>query len=150
MLYKEDPDYNRIVNLYLITFLISRWTDNPVFVNDPNYIKEKWNRFIGFRPRKNFEPNSMDKNHHRMYVQKWGHLGGVTPQIMYLASDHYLRFDKMLENFERYIGPFGMINPNPARGLQPNSMAEIPGILEQNEKSIKTFLRPKIIDRINT
>ena len=43
MLYKEDPDYNRIVNLYLITFLMSRWTDNPVFVNDPTYIKEKWN-----------------------------------------------------------------------------------------------------------
>jgi len=149
MLYKEDPDYNRIVNLYLITFLMSKWTDNLVFVNDPNYIKEKWNRFIGFRPRKNFEPNSMDKNHYRMYVQKWGHCGDVYPQIMYLASDHYLRFDKMIENFERYIGPFGMINPNPALGLHPNSMAAIPGILEQNSNKIKEFLRPKIIDRIN-
>ena len=149
MLYKNDPDYNRIVNLYLITFLISRWTDNLVFVNDPNYIKEKWRRFIGFGPRRNFEPNSMDKNHHRMYIQKWGHCGYVTPQIMYLASEHYLMFDKMIQNFERYIGPFEMINPNPARGLHPNSMAAIPGILTQNEKSIKVFLRPKIIDRIN-
>ena len=169
MLYKNDPDYNRIVNLYLITFLMSRWTDNPVFVNDPNYIKEKWNRFIGFSPRRHFEPNSMDKNHYRMYVQKWGHCGDVYPQIMYLTSDHrkwghcgdvypqimylasehYLMFDRMLENFERYIGPFEMINPNPARGLHPNSMAAIPGILKQNEKSIKVFLRPKIIDRIN-
>jgi hypothetical protein len=128
---------------------MSKWTDNLVFVNDPNYIKEKWNRFIGFKPRRHFEPNSMDKNHYRMYVQKWVHCGDATPQIMYLASDHYLRFDKMLENFERYIGPFEMINPNPARGLHPNSMAAIPGILEQNEKSIKVFLRPKIIDRIN-
>jgi hypothetical protein len=149
MLYKNDPDYNRIVNLYLITFLMSRWTDNPVFVNDPNYIKEKWNRFIGFRPRRHFEPNSIDKNHYRMYVQKWGHCGDVYPQIMYLASDHRLIFDKMLENFERYIGFFVMINPNPARGLHPNSMAAIPGILKQNEKSIKVFLRPKLIDRIN-
>ena len=148
MIYKEDPDYNRIVNLYLITFLISRWTDNPVFLNHPNYIKEKWDRFIGFNPRRFFEPNSMDQNHYRMYAQKWGHCGGVAPQIFYLASNHYLIFDKMLENFERYIGPFGMINPNPDRGL-PNSMAAIPGILKQNEKSIKTFLRPKIIDRIN-
>jgi len=149
MLYKEDPDYNRIVNLYLITFLMSRWTDNPVFVNDPTYIKEKWNRFIGFRPRRHFEPNSMDKNHHRMYVQKWFHCGDVAPQIMYLASEHYLMFDRMLENFERYIGPFEMINPNPARGLHHNSMAAISRILEQHEKSIKVFLRPKIIDRIN-
>ena len=149
MLYKEDPDYNRIVNLYLITFLMSKWTDNLVFVNDPNYIKEKWNRFIGFNPRRHFEPNSMDKNNYRMYAQKWGHCGGVAPQIMYLASEHYLIFDKMLENFERYIGPFGMINPNPARGLHANSMAAIPNILEKNEKSIKVFLRPKIIDRIN-
>jgi hypothetical protein len=148
MLYKEDPDYNRIVNLYLITFLISRWTDNLVFVNDPNYIKEKWNRFIGFRPRRHFEPNSMDKNHIRMYTVKWGHYGDVYPQIMYLASEHYLRFDKMIENFERYIGPFGMINPNPAGGLHPNSMAAIPKILEQNSNKIKEFLRPKIIDRI--
>ena len=148
MIYKNDPDYNRIVNLYLITFLISRWTDNPVFVNDRNYIKEKWTRFIGFNPRRNFEPNSMDRNHYTMYAQKWGHCGDVYPQIFYLASNHYLMFDKMLENFERYIGPFGMINPNPDRGL-PNSMAAIPGILKQNEKSIKTFLRPKIIDRIN-
>lgn len=128
---------------------MSKWTDNLVFVNDPNYIKEKWNRFIGFNPRRHFEPNSMDKNHHRMYVQKWGHYGDVYPQIMYLASEHYLRFDRMLENFERYIGPFEMINPNPARGLHPNSMAAIPGILKQNEKSIKVFLRPKLIDRIN-
>ena len=149
MIYKNDPDYNRIVNLYLITFLMSKWTDNPVFVNDRNYIKEKWMRFIGFNPRRNFEPNSMDKNHYRMYVQKWGHCSDVYPQIFYLASNHYLRFDKMLENFERYIGPFEMINPNPARGLHPNSMAAIPGILKQNEKSIKVFLRPKIIDRIN-
>ncbi len=149
MLYKNDPDYNRIVNLYLITFLISKWTDNPVFVNDPYYIKEKWNRFIGFSPRRHFEPNSMDKNHYRMYVQKWGHCGGVAPQIMYLTSDHRLIFDKMLENFERYIGPFEMINPNPARGLHPNSMAAIPKILEQNSNKIKEFLRPKLIDRIN-
>jgi hypothetical protein len=149
MLYKEDPDYNRIVNLYCITFLISRWTDNPVFVNDPKYIREKWNRFIGFRPRRHFEPNSMDKHHYSMYIQKWGHCGDVTPQIMYLASEHYLRFDKILENFERYIGPFEMINPNPARGLHPNSMAVIPKILEQNSNKIKEFLRPKIIDRIN-
>jgi hypothetical protein len=28
-------------------------------------------------------------------------------------------------------------------------MAAIPGILKQNEKSIKVFLRPKLIDRIN-
>ena len=149
MLYKEDPDYNRIVNLYLITFLISRWTDNPVFVNDPNYIKEKWRRFIGFGPRRHFEPNSMDKNNIRMYAVKWGHHGGVYPQIMYLASDHYLRFDKMLEKFERYIGPFEMINPNPALGLHANSMAAIPKILEQNSNKIKEFLRPKLIDRIN-
>ena len=149
MLYKEDPDYNRIVNLYLITFLISRWTDNLVFVNDPNYIKEKWSRFIGFRPRRFFEPNSTDKNHYRMYVQKWGHCSDVYREIMYLASDHYLRFDKMIENFERYIGPFEMINPNPAGGLHPNSMAAIPKILEQNSNKIKEFLRPKLIDRIN-
>ena len=84
-----------------------------------------------------------------MYTVKWGHYGDVYPQIMYLASDHYLMFDRMLENFERYIGPFEMINPNPARGLHHNSMAAIPGILKQNEKSIKVFLRPKIIDRIN-
>ena len=41
-----------------------------------------------------------------------------------------------------------MINPNPAGGLHPNSMAALPKILKQNEKSIKVFLRPKLIDKI--
>ncbi len=149
MLYKEDPDYNRIVNLYLITFLISKWSDNPVFVNDPNYIKEKWMRFIGFYPRRYFLPGSREDYDYKTYVRKWGLTNNFHPIVMYLASEHQLKFDKMIENFERYIGPFEMINPNPAGGLHPNSMAAIPKILEQNSNKIKEVLRPRIIDRIN-
>ena len=151
-MYKNDPDYNRIVNLYCITFLISRWTGNDVFKNNPKYIQEKWDRFIGFNSVRCFVPDGKMKGILSSYYNRWA--PGVRPYealpiICYLMSDHYLKFDEMIKYFNKYIGPFDRINPKPIIELHPNNLNYVTKLLEENSNQIKTFLRPKIIDRIN-
>ena len=150
-MYKNDPDYNRIVNLYCITFLISRWTGNDVFKNNPKYIQEKWDRFIGFNSVRCFVPDGKMKGILSSYYNRWA--PGVRPYealpiICYLMSDHHLKFDEMIKYFNKYIGPFDRINPKPIIGLHPNNLNYVTKLLEQNSNQIKTFLRPKLIDNI--
>ena len=154
-MYKNDPDYNRIVNLYLITFLISRWTGNDVFKNNPKYIQEKWMRFIGFNSVGHFfRPDEKMKSILSSYYNRWApgvrpyELSPIIPIICYLMSDHYLKFDEMIKYFNKYIGPFDRINPKPIIGLHPNNLNYVTKLLEENSNQIKTFLRPKLIDRI--
>ena len=154
-MYKNDPDYNRIVNLYCITFLISRWTGNDVFQNDPKYIQEKWDRFIGFNSVRCFVPDGKMKDILRRYHIRWAPFRNpyepspIIPIICYLMSDHYLKFDEMIKYFNKYIGPFDRINPKPTIGLHPNNLNYVTKLLEENSNEIKIFLRPKLIDRIN-
>ena len=154
-MYKNDPDYNRIVNLYCITFLISRWTGNDVFQNDPKYIQEKWMRFIGFNSVRHFRPDEKMKSILGSYYNRWALVRNpyesspIIPIICYLMSDHYLKFDEMIKYFNKYIGPFDRINPKPTIGLHPNNLNYVTKLLEENSNQIKTFLRPKLIDRIN-
>ena len=54
----------------------------------------------------------------------------------------------MIKYFNKYIGPFDRINPKPIIGLHPNNLNYVTKLLEQNSNQIKTFLRPKLIDRI--
>ena len=150
-MYKNDPDYNRIVNLYCITFLISRWTGNDVFKNNPKYIQEKWDRFIGFNSVRHFAPDEKMKSILSSYYARWAPAGKpyeALPIICYLMSDHYLKFDEMIKYFNKYIGPFERINPKPIIGLHPNNLNYVTKLLEENSNQIKTFLRPKLIDRI--
>lgn len=153
-MYKNDSDYNRIVNLYCITFLISRWNGNDVFQNDPKYIQEKWNRFIGFNSVRSFAPDEKMKSILSSYYNRLAPVrdpwesSPIIPIICYLMSDHYLKFDKMIEYFNKYIGPFDRINPKPIIGLHPNNLNYVKKLLEQNSNQIKTFLRPKLIDNI--
>ena len=158
-MYKNDPDYNRIVNLYYITFLISKYNGgNDVFINSPKYIQEKWNRFIGFNSVRSFVPDGKMKDILRRYHLTWRNpsvtnipiyeSSPVIPIICYLMSDHYLKFDEMIKYFNKYIGPFDRINPKPIIGLHPNNLNYVTKLLEQNSNQIKTFLRPKLIDNI--
>ena len=154
-MYKNDPDYNRRVNLYYITFLISKYNGgNDVFINSPKYIQEKWNRFIGFNSVRSFVPDGIMKYILRRYHTRWAPVrdpwesSPVIPIICYLMSDHYLKFDEMIKYFNKYIGPFDRINPKPIIGLHPNNLNYVTKLLEQNSNQIKTFLRPKLIDNI--
>lgn len=147
--FDRDPNLERIRNLLKFTFLLSPWvTHAHLQVNSPDYILEKYTRYIGFPPIVTDDLMGPDEADFKMFLSEYRKIWGdktdlAIPQLKYLSLSINLSFDLMVGNFERFLGPVSSINPNPEGGLHSNMWDYLETYMESDyqKKLILTCLR---------
>jgi hypothetical protein len=135
-----DKNLNKIYNLFKFNLIFSEIIiDNELYKHSPDYILEKYNRYIGFEPNSNFIESDIDKLVISTYEKIWKS-DLVKRQILYLSKGS-LNLLEMVDNFERYIGPVSSIKEVEEMGLHHNLELELDKILDLNSKNIKILLR---------
>jgi hypothetical protein len=135
-----DKNLNKIYNLFKFNLIFSEIIiDNELYKHSPDYILEKYNRYIGFEPNSNFIESDIDKLVISTYEKIWKS-DLVKRQILYLSKGS-LNLLEMVDNFERYIGPVSSIKEVEEMGLHRNLELELNKILNVNSNNIKIILR---------
>lgn len=134
-----DKNMNKIVNLYSFSFLFSNLIlGNNIFRHSPDYIKEKYDHFIGFEPVSNQKLSDSDKITLEKY--NWSNKEIVSKQILYL-NNKTLNLNNMVYFFEKYIGPISMICDERKYGLHKQLEHKLEEIIEINSNQVKIVLR---------
>jgi hypothetical protein len=135
-----DKNLNKIRNLFSFTLLFSEIIlDNELYKHSPDYILEKYNKFIGFEPILDFKESDNDIKLINTYEKIWK-ADLVKQQILYI-NNNSLNLLKMVESFEKYIGPIYLIKEEQVSGLHHNLEKELDKIIEFNSDNIKIILR---------
>ena len=158
-----SKEYNQIVNLTKFNVNFSRFVDScDLLKQSPDYIIEKYNHWIGFKPtvdHKMYTPDDMTDFFNK-YWKIWRRFNCKTPCtddvnnklkniLMYLYSTQNLSLLTMVEKFEEYIGPLSMISDVPdKRGLHHLTEKFVSQVLEKNENNVKVVLRDMKIGNI--
>ena len=138
-----DKNLNKIYNLFSFNLIFSELIlDNELYKHSPDYILEKYNRYIGFEPNSVFTESEDDKIIISSYEKIWKSKD-CKRQILYLNNSRSLNLVKMIDTFEKYIGPFSLIKEKENRelGLHHNLELKINKILNLNKENIKIVLR---------
>lgn len=147
--FDRDPNLERIRNLLKFTFLLStRVTSDDLRLKSPDYILEKYTRYIGFPPIVTDDLMGWDEADFKMFLseyrKRWGNgTDSVMPQLKYLFLSNNFGFDRLVCNFERFLGPVDSINPNPEGGLHSNMRDYLESYMESDYQKnlILTCLR---------
>jgi hypothetical protein len=112
----------------------------------PDYILEKYNHWIGFKPVTEFPFYTPDELliFVSNYYKRWGGKGSeeIRRQLFYLKLTEGMNVLKMVDMFQRYIGPLNMINPHPMKGLHEIMERDfVPAVIEKNKENITIVLR---------
>ena len=135
-----DKNLNKIRNLFSFTLLFSEIiVDNDLYKHSPDHILEKYDQFIGFEPISDFIESDNDIKLIKTYEKIWK-ADLIKPQILYLNTDN-LNLLKMVEKFEKYIGPISLVKEIGVKGLHTNLEKQLDKIMELNSDNIKTILR---------
>lgn len=136
-----DKNLNKIYNLFSFNLIFSEFIlDNELYKHSPDYILEKYNRYIGFEPNSDFIESEDDKLAISTYEKIWKPKD-CKRQIIYLNHSRSLNLFKMFDTFEKYIGPFNLIRENKEFGLHHNLELELKRIIDLNKEGIKIVLR---------
>jgi hypothetical protein len=150
-------EYNQIVNLTKFNVNFSKFVDScDLLKQSPDYILEKYNHWIGFKPtveHKTYTPDDMTdffNKYWKMWRPSTDDINNKLKNIlMYLHSTQNLSLLKMVEKFEEYIGPLSMISDVPdKRGLHHKTNDFVDTILEKNKDNVKIVLRNMKIESI--
>lgn len=136
-----DKNMNKIINLYSFTCILTENYDRQ----SPDYIKEKYDHFIGFDPVSDYKLSESDNSILDKY--NWSNKEVVSRQILYLKNNNLL-LDNMVYLFEKYIGPISLINDERKYGLHKNLETMLYACVETNSKLLKTVLRDLRIESI--
>jgi len=151
-----DREYNQIVNLTKFNVNFSKYVDScDLLKQSPDYILEKYNHWIGFRPtveKKLYTPGDMTDFFNK-YCKIWKidteSYHKLKNILMYLHYTQNLNILRMSEKFEEYIGPMTMISDTSDKpGLHHKTNDFVNNILEGNKNNIKVILRNMKIDNI--
>jgi hypothetical protein len=150
-----SKEYNQIVNLtkFNVNFNSRYIHNNELMSQSPDYILEKYNHWIGFKPTieyKLYTPDDMT-DFFLEYWKRWGIFEEYELKniLMYLYSTQSMNLVLMSEKFEEYIGPMNMISDTPdKKGLHHKSDLFINDVLEKNKDNVKVVLRDMKIGNI--
>ena len=149
-----SKEYNQIVNLTKFNVNFSKFVDHcDLLKQSPDYILEKYNHWIGFKPTiecKLYTPDDMT-DFFLKYWKRWGIFEEYELKniLIYLYSTQNLNIVLMSEKFEEYIGPMSMISDTPdKRGLHHVTHNFVDQVLEKNKDNIKVVLRNMKIESI--
>lgn len=149
-----SKEYNQIVNLTKFNVNFSKFVDHcDLLKQSPDYILEKYNHWIGFKPTiecKLYTPDDMT-DFFLKYWKRWGIFEEYELKniLIYLYSTQNLNIVLMSEKFEECIGPMSMISDTPdKRGLHHVTHNFVDQVLEKNKDNIKVVLRDMKIGNI--
>jgi len=158
-----NKEYNQIANLTKFNVNFSKFVDHcDLLKQSPDYILEKYNYWIGFKPtivHKMYTPDDMTDFFNK-YCKMWrpstkdpdyALLNNFKLKniLMYLHSTQNLNMVLMSEKFEEYIGPMSMISNEPdKRGLHHVTHNFVDQVLEKNKDNVKVVLRNMKIESI--
>lgn len=149
-------EYNQIVNLIKFNVNFSKFIhNNDILSHSPDYILEKYQHWIGFKPTieyKLYTPDSMT-NFLLDYWKRWRVYEKYSVEVknilMYLYSTQHMNLISMSQKFEEYIGPMNMISDIPdKRGLHHLTERFVVEVLEKNKDNVKVVLRDMKIGNI--
>jgi hypothetical protein len=149
-------EYNQIVNLTKFNVNFSKFVDScDLLKQSPDYILEKYNHWIGFKPtieHKTYTPDDMIVFFNK-YWKMWRPTDDINNKLknilMYLYSTQNLSLLTMVEKFEEYIGPLSMISDVPdKKGLHQRTERFVNEVLEKNINNVKVVLRDMKIGNI--
>lgn len=151
-------DYSKIENLISFNVIFSALVDgNDPLSQSPEYIIEKYDTFIGFKPtveHKIYTPDNMTDFFNK-YWKIWKPNNSLLTDkkfkniLMYLYSIKNNRdFLKIFDNFEEYIGELKNISDFTKTSLHPSLKSFVESILKSNKEDIKTILRDLKIKKI--
>jgi hypothetical protein len=160
-------EYNQIVNLTKFnvnvagspgnTLNFSRFIhNNDILSHSPDYIIEKYNHWIGFKPTAEYEMYTPDNmtNFFIDYWKRWRvykdkYEKEVRNILMYLYSTQNMNLLVMSDSFEKYIGPMSMISDvQDKKGLHHLTERFVDEVLEKNIDNLKVVLRDMKIGSI--
>ena len=151
-----NKEYNQIVNLIKFNVNFSKFVhNNDILSHSPDYILEKYQHWIGFKPTieyKLYTPDSMT-GFLLDYWKRWRVYEKYSVEVknilMYLYSTQNMNLISMSEKFEEYIGPMNMISDIPdKRGLHHLMDKFVDEVLEKNKDNVKVVLRDMKIGNI--
>ena len=152
-----NKEYNQIVNLIKFNVNFSKFIhNNDILSHSPDYILEKYNHWIGFKPTiecKLYTPDDMT-NFFLDYWKRWRvykdkYEKEVRNILMYLYSTQNMNLLVMSDSFEKYIGPMSMISDVPdKKGLHHLTERFVGEVLEKNKDNVKVVLRDMKIGSI--
>lgn len=146
-----DREYNQIFNLIKFTVNFSEYAGmNSLDKQSPDYILEKFNHWIGFKPNCKFDlDDDVIKEFISSYEKIWGESINIMPQLFYLYYSKSLNIDIMVSTFNKYIGDISNIRDYEQKGLHEKIETDlIPKIKQIQEKRINTILRELKINNI--
>jgi hypothetical protein len=150
-------EYNQIVNLTKFNVNFSRFIhNNDILSHSPDYIIEKYNHWIGFKPTAEYEMYTPDNmtNFFIDYWKRWRvykdkYEKEVRNILMYLYSTQNMNLLVMSDSFEKYIGPMSMISDvQDKKGLHHLTERFVDEVLEKNIDNLKVVLRDMKIGSI--
>ena len=149
-----NKEYNQIVNLIKFNVNFSKFIhNNDLLSQSPDYILEKYNHWLGFKPTiecKLYTPDDMT-DFFLKYWKRWGIFEEYELKniLMYLYSTQNMNLISMSEKFEEYIGPMNMISGVPdKKGLHHLTERFVGEVLEKNKDNVKIVLRDMKIGNI--
>ncbi len=140
-----NKEYNQLLNLTKFNVNFSRFIDNHnrgkteyLLNQSPDYIIEKYNHWIGFKPtvvHKMYTPDNMTDFFNK-YWKTWRVSESMNKSskniLMYLYSTQNMNLVEMSEKFEEYIGSMSMISDVPdKRGLHHLTERFVGEVLEK-------------------
>lgn len=135
----ENQLYNLIRFVVIFTGEVNR--------SSSDYILEKYNKYIGFKPIKN---NGAPTERIKIWEVSWGDSKSIKNQLHFLTSiNGGKNLSDIIELFEKHIGPFDMINDIEMSGLHPLLEGKVvESVFSGNKLFITKFLRDKNINNI--
>lgn len=153
-----SKEYNQIVNLVKFNANFSKFVhNNDLLSQSPDYILEKYGRFIGFQPtveHKMYTPDDMTdffNKYWKIWRPTWTILSNKKFKniLMYLYSTQNMNLLTMSQKFEEYIGSMTMISDYHDKVALHYLMNEfVDEVLEKNADNIKVVLRDMKIKTI--
>lgn len=140
-------NYNRLLNLIYFNINFSSYVHcNNLINQSPDYIKEKYDHWIGFEPDRGIivKYNRKAEEFLDEYNKVWKSDDSFTKYIVYLYITGFcnLNIDILVENFEDIFGPITKISSDEKFGLHEITMRDfVPIVLEKNYDRIDILLR---------
>jgi len=142
---EEDKNLNKIRNLLSFNLNLNKHCDvGPLVKQSPDYILEKYNHWIGFKPvsyHSGYTPDNL-MPFFNQYHKLWGdNIFKVKRQLLYLMETENLQLTKMVNSFEKYFGPIEMVSDLKKTGLHVLLERFQNDLLIGNKEDVKIILR---------
>jgi hypothetical protein len=146
------PGLERYKNLLRFNINFSKYADNDLQRQSPDYILEKYNWWVGFEPTTQYPHYTPDSCQVFLngYHKIWGNSSEkIRRQLLYLYQSEDLNLRRMVPLFEKYIGPIELLSDEPKSGLHIKTETEFLNFAWQlNEKYVKTLTRDLLIGQV--